>query len=155
MNLPMFDQTREREQTPYGESVRLSNELRSKLATTKFTAIGLENVPVKWGFDCETAPYSDFITWLNDGTIRKSQSNFWFTIRIMVWRFPTKYTEIKNNLASRRRLEFDLIVSQLKKEVEWVGTVGYQNMVRLDDSLTNPRVKIVKLRNGGYKIVRK
>lgn len=156
MNISLLDQAKEKLESSYGESVRLSNELRAKQTRFEIDVDGIRrDYPAKWGFDCETAPYSDFTRWLNDVTIKKSQSLFWFVIRIMAWRFPTKHIEIRTNLAERRRLEFDLILSQMKKEIEWIGTVGYQNMVRLDGTLTNPRSKVVKLANDEYKIVRK
>lgn len=155
MNISILDQIRKGQHTTYGEAVRLSNELRSKPASS-FEIGGITyTIPAKTGFDCETAPYSDFTSWFNDITIKKSQSLFWFVIRIMAWRFPDKHTEIRSNLAERRRLEFDLILSQMKNEIEWVGTVGYQNMVRLDGSLTNPRTRIIKKSNDVYIVERK
>jgi len=156
MTIPLFDQTRKSELSSYGESVRLSNELRAIQSFSFTNGIGkIITVPTKWGFDVETADYSDFNLWLNDSTIKKSESLFWFVIRIMAWRFPLKHIEIKTNLADRRKLEFDLILSQMKKEVEWIGTVSYSNMVRLDDTLTNPRNRVVKGNNDDYRIVRK
>lgn len=163
MNLPMFDQKRENELSSYGESVRLSNEVRAVQAhqeTLKIINIfGKEeektfNIPAKNGFDVETADYSEFVLYLNDTTIKKSESKFWFMIRIMCVRFPEKHSEIRANLNSRHHLEFDLVLSQMKNEIEWVGTVGYQNMVRLDKSLDSLRTKVIKLNNDEFKIVR-
>lgn len=162
MILPLFDQTRKNERSSYGESVRLSNELRAvpsyekTVFDTDIQGGGVKTItiPAKWGFNCETADYKDFNTWLNS-TVKKSASLFWFVIRIMAWRFPQKHAEMRTNLAERRKLEFDLILSQMKREFEWVGTVGYSGMVRLDGSLTKPHNKIIKLKNDGYKIVRK
>lgn len=163
MNIPLFDQTRESELSSYGESVRLSNELRAvqssqytRLVDNGFGSFDNKtfNIPAKWGFNCETADYSDFTTWLNSD-IKKSESLFWFVIRIMAWRFPEKHSEMRLNIAVRKQLEFDLILSQMKKESEWIGTVGYSGMVRLDGSLTNSKNRIVKLKNDGFKIVRK
>lgn len=164
MNLPLFDQTRDKEQSAYGEAVRLSNELRAvnahqiqRMVPNNFGQEELKtiNIPSKWGFNCETSEYSNFTLWLNDTAIKKSQSLFWFVIRIMAMRFPEKHTEIRANLADRHKLEFDLILSQMKNEIEWFGTVGYSNMVRLDGSLTNNRNKTVKLKNDGFKVTRK
>lgn len=152
----IFDQNRESEQSSYGEAVRLSNELRARVASTTIDRFGNRvDVPAKRGFDCETADYLSFTSWLNDGTIKKSESLFWFVIRIMVLRFPEKQTEIKRGLAEKHRLEFDLILSQMKNEIEWIGTVGYQNMVRLDGTITNPRVRIVKLNSDQYRFERR
>lgn len=145
------------EKSSYGESVRLSNELRYFLGGNRINADGMlvTDKSRLWGFDVETADYSKFKFWLNDVTINKSQSLFWFAVRIMAWRFPEKHTEIEANLADNHKLEFDLILSQMKKEVQWVGTVSYSNMVRLDRSLTDNKNRIVNLKNDGFKIVRK
>ena len=163
MNLPLFDQNRKNESSSYGEAVRLSNELRA-IQATQYTrkesnAFGISelktyNIPAKFGFDCETGSYLEFTTWLNSN-MKKSQSLFWFVIRIMAWKFPEKHIDIKMSLAERHKLEFDLILSQMKREFEWVGTVGYSQMVRLDDSLLNLNDRVVKLKNDGYKIVSK
>jgi len=158
MNISPFDQNRKNENSSYGESVRLSNELRSKPEIRITGVRNLVNVtPAKVGFNCETGTYNEFTKWLNDTTIKKSQSLFWFVIRIMAWRFPTKHTEIKNNLAERRKLEFDLILSQMKKEIEWIGQTGYQNMIVLESAnkLNNSNVRIIKKKNDSFKFVRK
>lgn len=157
MNISLFNQNRNNEQTSYGESVRLSNELRYFVGGNRINLDGdiVYDKPRLWGFDVETANYNKFTFWLNDVTIKKSQSLFWFAIRIMAWRFQEKHTEIKTNLSINDQLEFDLILSQMKKETEWVGTVSYANMVRLDGSLSNNKNKVVKGNNDDYKIIRK
>ena len=154
MILPLFDQTRKDEESSYGESVRLSNELRSQNAHSYISVMGERvDTPIKKGFDIETANYLDFQNWLNSDN-KKSESLFWFVIRIMAIRFPEKHIDIKMSLAEKHKLEFDLILSQMKNEIEWIGTVGYSQMVRLDNSLLNLNNRVVKLKNDGYKIVR-
>lgn len=151
MNISFFDQTRKDEKTPYGESVRLSNELRPIHSFQYRGRYGYNiTVPTKWGFDCETAPYSDFKFWLYNRKIKKSSSLFWFVIRIMCWRFEDKHTEIRARLSKRRLLEFDLILSQMKKENEWMARVSYQNLVELDSnsSLNIKNIRVEQLRNG-------
>lgn len=156
-NLPLFEQSRKTELSSYGEAVRISNELRYSPSGNKINSDGelFFDKGRLWRFDSETADYSKFTAWLNDSTIKKSQSLFWFVIRIMAIRFPEKHSEIRINLAENHKLEFDLILSQMKNDMAWVGTVGYSNMVRLDDSLLNLNNRVVKLKNDGYKIVRK
>lgn len=154
MNIPLFDQSRKNEPNAYGESVRLSNELRAKSAKTIVDSFGIRrDIPAKWGFDCETSPYSDFIRWLNDNTIKKSESLFWFTIRIMVIRFPEKHNEIKSRLSDARKTEFDFIISEMKNEMEWVGKVGYQNQVHLNPQspLNNKQIRIIRLNNDKFR----
>ena len=152
MNIPLFDQTREGEKTPYGGGVRLSNELRAIKANTipKRNELGVISgfVDARWGFNCETAPYSDFVKWLSV-SVKRSPSKFWFVIRIMAWRFEKKHTEIRNNLSPKRKLEFDLILSQMKKEQDWLGRVDLQNMVLLESAnpLNLKNIEVVKKRN--------
>lgn len=161
--IPIIDQTRkdEADGSKYGEAVRLSNEVRPIIANTipitdfLGKVIGWE-LP-KWGLHPETAPYSDFVLWLNDGTIKKSPSLFWFMLRCMAWRFPEKHTEIRMNLSENRKVEFDFILSQLKQEVEWLGGTGHQNMVELnpESPLNKTNVRINKLSNDRVKITGK
>jgi hypothetical protein len=158
MNIENFDKTRGNPDnlTYYDEAVRLSNELRAVAPSTVINVLGERiDLPGKWGFDCETAPYSDFTTWLNDNTIKKSQSLFWFVIRVMVWRFPDKATEIRNNLTPDNQEEFDLIQSESRHEIEFLGEVGFSNKVRLDKKLNNPRNRTLKGKNENIKVVRK
>lgn len=162
MNIPNFDQTRIRRdngevfEEPYSQAVRLSNELRAKIARTIIDVNGeRRDYPAKWGFDCETADYLDFTKWLNDTTIKKSPSLFWFVIRVMVRRFTTKHGEIRLNLNEKHRLEFDLILSEMTTEEEFLGNVGFQNKVRLDKSLDDNRSKTIILRDGTIKTTRK
>lgn len=153
MNIPLFDQTRKDELTSYGESVRLSNELRFIPAgnVLKETNIGTEYVWSDgriWGFDVETADYSKLISYFSDNMIKKrSVSLIAFINRICAIRFSTEYTQDidVNRLISMR--EFELIQSEAKNEVEWFGEVSYQNKVMLDGSLTNHNVGVITLNN--------
>lgn len=144
--LSKFDQSRNKEMTSYGEAVRLSNALRSKPSEPITDIVGrvLNWSEPKSGFDVENADYRVFTSWLSDTSIKRSESLFWFVIRVMSWRFPEKHIEIRTRLAENLRLEFDLILSNLRYEVEWLGEVSYQNMVRLDGSLTNKNADVIK-----------
>lgn len=158
MNISILDQTKAtpKLKTPYAEAVRLSNELRPQQARTTINIFGVrEDLPAKWGFHEETAPISDFYKWLNDPTIDKSTSLFWHVIRVMAMRFESEHANMKSKLNPRHLNEFELILSELRNEVEFLGEVGFSGMVRLDKSLTNPRSKAVKNRDGSIKIVRK
>lgn len=44
-----------------------------------------------------------------------------------------------------------LVITEVKNEVEWAGCVGYQNMVRLDRSLTNSNIRVIKLNDDKYR----
>lgn len=156
MKLPIFDQDRKKELSSYGEAVRLSNELRFKPAHTIISSDTTRvDYPDRWGFNCETADIQDFKKWLNNKKIKKSQSLLMFVYRIISIRFPTEFTNEKRYIDKKFRKELDLIESESKNEMEWVGLVSYQNMVRLDNSLTNNKTKTVKLNNDKYKIIMK
>ena len=138
-----------------GESIRLSNELRAKPARTILNVLGQRvEIPAKQGFDIETADYLIIKNWLN-GNAKKSQSLFWFVVRTLALRFPDKHTEIKRNLALKHKLEFELILSELRNEVEFLGKVGFSGMVRLDKSLTKSKNKVVIDKNENVSIKRK
>ena len=92
--MDLLNQTRESEESNYGEAVRLSNEIRSKPSRIVINPIdgSSSTIPAKTGFDFETATYTQFTTWLGDNSIKKSDSLFWFVIRVMTVRFPDKHT---------------------------------------------------------------
>ena len=162
MNLPTFDQTRKDEKNTYGESVRLSNELRYRPLGTKMVTDPITTKLVSvidegrlWGFDVETAEYGKLLSYFTDKRIKKrSASLIAFVNRILSIRFTTDYNNDKLKIEKViGRAEMELIQSETKNEIEWVGEVSYQNMVRLDGSLTNNRVRSVKLKDGSFKSV--
>ena len=143
MNLPMFDQSKiykddnSNSLSGEGEAVRLSNELRSQPAKTIINPFGTRvDIPAKQGFDCETADFITMVNWLADSRIKKSESLIAFVHRILAVRFPTEYSQHKNNIDSRYKLEYEMIQSHATNDIHWLGQVGFQNMVRLDKSLT-------------------
>lgn len=133
--MEILNQNKKLEESAYGEAVRLSNELRSKPSFSYVDEITGDtiNVPFKSGFDCETAPYTDFENWLNDNTIKKSVSLFWFVMRVMVIRFPSKTNEILTHLKDEDKSEFSAIVSQKQNDWSWIGEVGYFDKQKLTD----------------------
>lgn len=156
VNLPTFDQSRKDELTPYGEAVRLSNELRSKPHQTFIDRFGNRiEIPSKTGFDCETADFIQFADWLVNTNIKKSESLISFIHRILAVRFPTEYAQYKDKILPNFKTEFEMIQSEARNEVEWIGQVGFQNMVRLDKSLNNPNIKVIINKNKSISIIEK
>ena len=156
MNISTLDQSREKELSFYGEAVRLSNELRAKPARTVINIDGDRvNIPAKQGFDIETCSFMDLVNYLADTRIKKSESIISFIHRVLSWRFPTKYTQHRDKINNRYKLEYEMIQSKSKKEIEFLGEVGFQNKVRLDDTLTKPNVRTEKLRNGKIRVVKR
>mgnify|MGYP003636279523 CR=1 FL=1 len=151
-----FDQTKKNNITFEGEAVRLSNELRAKPASTSINHKGERiDIPVKQGFDIETADFKIMINWLADTRIKKSESLVAFVHRCLSVRFPDKYTQNKSKIDNRYKLEQEMIESNSKNEIAWFGEVGFSNMVRLDGSLTKLNNKVVINRDDTVKIVRK
>ena len=139
-----FNQNRKNETSFYGEAVRLSNELRAKPETSVMDRRGNTIIyPAKWGFDIETCSINDINTWLNDRTIKKSQSLVMFVFRVIFRRFPAEWNLLKSRVHPLLLLELEMIESESKNETEWIGRVGYQNNVRLDGSLTNDRIRTI------------
>ena len=140
MNLPILDNTRidPTDKSLYYQSVKLAKEVEPKPARNEILNGRLTWVPAKKGIYVATSPYSDFHLWLHDGTIKKSESSFWFVMEIAMIRFPEKHGELRDRLAPRLRLEFELTLSQMKNEWEHSGRRGHQNLVRLDGSLSKP-----------------
>lgn len=157
-HLSLFDQMFKNEinGSLIGEAIRLSNELRAKQAYTEIDYSGKRiDHPAKAGFDIETCDINDIKNWLNDHTIKKSQSLLMFVHRVLAVRFPNEYTLLKNTIDKRFRKEMELIESEAKNDITFFGEVGFQNLVRLDGSLTNLNAKVVNMNNDRVKIIKK
>lgn len=145
MNLVKFDQTRKDEESTYGEAVRLSNEFRSKPASTVIDFEGnRRDIPAQIGFDVETCDISKIDGWLADGTKKKSQSQITFLLRVLAVRYPDSFAIAKRGVAPEIYHELELIESEARNEVEWIGEVGFQNMVRLDGSLDMDNIEVIR-----------
>jgi hypothetical protein len=162
MNIPMFNQSKIRKDdgnmslTLEAEAIRLSNELRAQPARSYINIHGVRvDLPAKQGFDCETADFMTMVNWLADTRIIKSESLIVFVHRILSVRFPTEYAQYRDNINARYKLEYEMIQSNAKNDIFWLGEVGFSNMVRYDNSLTNNKNKILKQRNGEIKVIRK
>jgi len=156
LNISPFDQTKKDDTTFEGEAVRLANELRSKPSRTFIGPAGeRQDIPAKQGFDVETADFNTMVNYLADTRIKKSESSRAFVHRVLAWRFPTEYAQHRDGIDNRYKLEFEMIQSNSKKDIEDLGRVGYQNNVRLDGSLTKNNVRTEKQRNGKIRSVRK
>ena len=139
MNLSPFDQSKAdpRNLSYESEAVRLSNELRARPSITYIDVHGVRvDIPVKQGFDCETADFNTMVNWLADTRIKKSESLIAFVHRILAVRFPNEYTLYRDNINDRYRLEYEMIQSNAKNDIFWMGEVGFQNKVRLDNSIS-------------------
>jgi len=157
MILEEFDQSRKNELTFYGESVRLYNETLPKPSKTFIDNITGErtDIPAKRGIDLRICSFNECVNFLADTRIKKSESSMAFVHRIMAVRFSTEYAQSRDKIDTRYKMEYELIQSKAKNEMEFLGEVGFQNMVRLDNSLTDNRSKPVINRSGIVKIVRK
>ena len=134
------------------EAKRLADELRSQPPKTTITMSGKRiNIPAKEGFDCETCDFNTLCNWLRN-TKEKSQSLIAFVHRVLSIRFPNEYAQKKNYIDMRYRTEFELIGSNATNDITWLGETGFQNCVRLDSSLSNHTLKVIKRKNDNIKI---
>ena len=158
MNLPELDNTRidPTDKSLYYQSVKLAKEVEPQPARTEWDEITGErhDYPAKKGLYVAIDPYEKFHLWLHDGTIKKSETSFWFVMEIAMIKFPEKHGELRDRLAPRLRTEFDLTLSQMKNEWEHTGRRGYQNLVRLDGSISKSWLT-VDLRNDEVNIRKK
>lgn len=130
------------------EAKRLADELRSKPATI----IKADNFhhfediikPAVKGFDVETCSLLDITKYIKTHP-KISQSLLMFLYRIMAVRFSTDFKIMKKT--SPHKLEIELIESQAKNDIAWLGEVGFQNSVRLDQSLSLKSVNVIKAKN--------
>lgn len=110
------------------------------------------DIPAKRGIDIKTCTFMDAVNWLADTRIKKSETSRMFVLRHLAVRFPAEFSDYKVQIDQRYRLECEMIESKATNDARFFGEVSYQNMVRLDDSLTNPNVRIVKLNDDKYRI---
>ena len=138
------------------ECKRLANELRSKpkmsLKADGFHRLKDVIIPAYKGFDVENCEFKDIKKYITNTPII-SQSLLMFMYRIMALRFPKDYQTIKKK--SSIKTELNLIESDAKNDISWFGEVGFQNCVRLDNSLTSKNIKVLKKKNDTLQIVRK
>tara|TARA_R110000751_G_scaffold195782_1_gene301163 strand:+ start:1228 stop:1710 length:483 start_codon:yes stop_codon:yes gene_type:complete len=156
-----FDQSKIRDDTgkisltTEAEAVRLSNELRSKPSRTYIGANGKRiDIPAKQGFDIETADFKTIVNWLADSRIKKSESLIAFVHRFLSIKFSNEYSKYKSKIDNRYKLEHEMIESNSKNDIFWLGEVGFSNMVRLDGSLNNKNTRVIKQKNGEIKTVK-
>jgi len=137
------------------ECKRLANELRSKperiIPANNYYRIKEVVIPAYKGFDVETCDFKDMKKYIRN-TPKISQSLLMLLLRIISLRFPKDYQTMKKN--SPIQTELNLIESESKNDIAWIGEVGFQNCVRLDQSLTNKNIKVLKKKNDTLKIGR-
>ena len=137
------------------ECKRLANELRSRpqriLKADNFHRLNDVVIPAYKGFDVETCEFKDMKKYITNTPVI-SQSLLMFIYRIMALRFPKDYQTIKKK--SPINTELNLIESDAKNDVAWFGEVGFQNCVRLDNSLTSKNIKVLKKKNDTFQFSR-
>ena len=114
------------------EAVRLYQEILPKKAYSfKHLDGTIYNYSSRRGFNIETASIKSFYDWLNDSSIKKSKASFWFVVRCLAMKFPDKHGDIKKKLAPHNRLEFELILSELRNEIQFLGEVGFSGLTEI------------------------
>ena len=149
-NLLLDDQGK-RNITTTAEAVALANELRYKPNSSRIIVNDLgESIKIfeagrLWGFDCETCTFQKLMSYFT-GKIKRSQSLISFVIRIMALRFPKEYHENKNRIEKLiGKDEYEIIESNKRNEINWLGECGFQNMVYYTKLKKN--VNVIKGKN--------
>jgi len=132
MNISKSDQSKEREISYLGESVRLGNEFRNHpdiFPHADTPTMPQIKIPAKTdGFDFETCMESDLKKWLNKKA-KKSPSQIAFINRVYAWRFNDEHNKQSLSLLSISKLERELIHSNMKKELNWLGECGFSGKI--------------------------
>lgn len=139
------------------EDYRLYNEILPKPASFRIdedTGARID-IPAKRGIDIKTCTFKQAVDWLADKRIKKSQTSMMYVLRHLAVRFPDDFARDQKKIMNRQKLEHEMIMANAKNDAGWFGQVSYQNMVRLDHSLDNPRNKVIKEKNEKFRIVRK
>jgi|LWDU01.1.fsa_nt_gi hypothetical protein len=155
MNLDSFDNIKLNDtgniitKNPIEEAKRLANDLRSKKSYSYLSPYGVKiDVPSYKGFDIETCELKEILKYLDDKSIRKSKSIIMFLYRVISLRFPNELSKRKDKVDARFKKEIEMIESNSKNDIYWLGEVGFQNMVSYTDkSIFNNRLSILKKKN--------
>ena len=87
------------------------------------------------GINPVTATFSQMRDYLDDDTIKTSESRKELVRRIMSIKFPADFRNEVNHVSKSLKREYELIDSHTNKDVKFLGEVGFFNKVRLDGSL--------------------
>lgn len=137
------------------EDYLIYEQLKTRPATFRIDSFGNRiDVPEKRGIDTHTCEPMDFVNWFADTRIKKSETARMNVMRKMAVRFPTEFARYKTKIDQRYRLEMEMIESKATNDPRFFGEVSYGEMVRLDGSLSNPKNKVIKLKNENFKVVR-
>jgi len=141
------------------ESIALANELRYRADSTKIFVNDLgKSVKIfvagrLWGFNVEDCTFIKLMSYFTGNKIKRSQSLISFVIRIMALRFPKEYHENKNRIVKLiGKDEYEMIDSNKRNEINWLGECGFQNMVYYTKLKKN--VNVIKGKNDTIKIMR-
>jgi len=88
-------------------------------------------LPAKKGINIVTATFTAMKNYLNDDTIKKSDSIKSLCRRVMFLRFPVPFNTEMNNVTSKIIDEYVLIEKDTRKNIEFLGEVGFNNTVHL------------------------
>tara|TARA_R110000787_G_scaffold278602_1_gene388409 strand:+ start:732 stop:1226 length:495 start_codon:yes stop_codon:yes gene_type:complete len=134
---------------PIEEAKRLANELRNKPARTFFNAAGIKvSIKAYIGFNIEDCDLKEILNYLNNKSIIKSKSIIHFLYRVISVRFPNELVQQKKQVDERFKSEIELIESNSKNDIYWLGETGFQNMVSYTDkSIFSKNINILKKKN--------
>lgn len=150
-----YDENNNRIDGVVSENYVLIQQLRPQPASSYIDIHGNRvDIPAKRGIDVLSCGFLEAVNWLADTRIKKSETGRMFILRYMAVRFPNEFSQFKTQIDQRYRLEMEMIESKATNDSGFFGEVSYQNLVRLDGTLNNPKTRTIKLNNEGYKTIR-
>lgn len=164
----IYNETGNRIVNKVTENIALNEELRYRPSGTRIITNELGQAESifdngrLWGFDVETAEYSKLISYFTDARVTKrSESLKCHVLKYLMVRFPneteTDKLKLINVIKTISTDDFEILQSEAKDDDAWFGDSGIQNSIWKDpkNPINNKRVKVVKLKNDGYRIERK
>ena len=149
MNLPSYNESdKQKLHNLQGEFIRLCNELKSKKSyQIKDIDNNLITIPAKTdGFDITKCDFNEIKKRILEDKYRSHDEKFYgkhsdsligLMLDVCAWRFPDKLAELKHHEKFPQKLkkELDLSISNLKKELSYLGKRGISGHVRQDGTI--------------------
>lgn len=96
-----------------------------------------KTVPAQKGIDLESATAQEIINYLNDSTLKKSESIKSLCQRVLFIRFESKFNSETNKQQKEIKNEYNLIKLDNRKDINFLGEVGFNDTVHFNKKLNH------------------